>query len=62
MKLFVDQDTCIGCGLCVSMFEELFAMNDSGVSEPIVDTVKPEAEEDAAEACNCCPVSAITME
>ena len=62
MKVLVDKNTCIGCGLCASMFEEIFAMNDSGVSEPITELVASELEENAEEACSCCPVDAITTE
>ena len=28
MKAFVDQDTCIACGMCVSSCNEVFEFND----------------------------------
>ena len=28
MKAVVDQDTCIGCGLCPSICEEVFELQD----------------------------------
>ena len=33
MKAYVDQDTCIGCGLCASVCPEVFEMNDEGKAE-----------------------------
>lgn len=32
-EVYVDQDICIGCGLCVSMVPRMFRLNDAGVSE-----------------------------
>ena len=49
MKVFVDQDTCISCGMCVSACNEV-----------VVDVVPPELEEDAGQAAQNCPVEAIT--
>ena len=36
MKAVVDQETCIGCGLCPSVCPEVFKMNDDGKAEEIV--------------------------
>ena len=30
MKVRVDQEKCIGCGLCTSLAEAVFAFNDEG--------------------------------
>lgn len=59
MKAFVDQDTCIACGMCVSACNEVFEFNSDGKAESIVDLVPPELEEDARQAANNCPVDAI---
>jgi Ferredoxin len=59
MKAFVDQDTCIACGMCVSSCNDVFEFNDDGKAEAIVDLVPPELEEDARQAANNCPVNAI---
>jgi ferredoxin len=56
--LKVDQDKCIGCGLCASTSPENFAMNANGKSEAL----KNEADDAAKEAANNCPVGAITAE
>ncbi len=54
----VDQNTCIGCGLCASMCPEVFAMNLDGKSE-VVAQVNETGAKDASLAC---PVGAITIE
>lgn len=60
MKAIVDQDICIGCGLCCGLCEEVFRMNDQGNAEAYrpADGLQG-AVENAIEAC---PVSAIRWE
>ena len=59
MKVKVNQDACIGCGACLSIADDVFEMNDEGLSTAKVDTV-PEASEDAVrEAIESCPTGAI---
>ena len=59
MKAFVDEDTCIGCGLCAAIAPETFEM-DGDIAKVIEE---PVSDEDAAsEACESCPVDAITLE
>ena len=56
-KVYVDQEICIGCGLCVSIVPEVFRLNDAGVSE-----VKNQAgagEAKIQEAIDSCPVNCI---
>lgn len=59
MKAFVDQDTCISCGMCVSACNDVYEFNADGKAEATVDLVPPELEEDARQAANNCPVDAI---
>lgn len=56
-KVKVDPKKCIGCGLCASIAEKSFRMNDDGKAEAIV----PAGDSDAKvkEAMESCPVSAI---
>lgn len=61
MKAKVDQDTCIGCGLCTSICSEVFEMNDDGKAEAITE-VTENLKDDAEEAASSCPVDAITVE
>jgi ferredoxin len=61
MKVKVDQDVCIGCGLCPSIAANLFEMRDDGKAYTIVDEVPEESEDDAKDAEESCPVNAIEV-
>ena len=62
MKVKVNQDACIGCGACANVAEELFEINDKGVSTAKVETVSEDKVEKAKEAIETCPTGAITEE
>ncbi len=53
----VNQEKCIGCGLCTNMCPETFTMNEEGKSEVINDKLTDCSKEAAA----ACPVSAIEI-
>ena len=38
MRAYVDQELCIGCGLCTSIATDVFAMNADGKEEAVSDT------------------------
>lgn len=61
MKAFVDQDTCIGCGLCCGMCDAVFRMNDDGKAEAY-QAATEENQSDVQSAIDSCPVSAISWE
>lgn len=61
MKAFVDQDTCIGCGLCCSMCEAVFRLNDDGKAEAYAEATD-ENQGEVQSAIDSCPVSAISWE
>jgi len=56
-EVYVDQDICIGCGLCVSIVPEVFRLNDAGVSE--VQQQAGGSESKIQEAIDSCPVNCI---
>jgi ferredoxin len=56
-EVYVDQDVCIGCGLCASIAPEVFRLNDDGVSE--VFSQAGSNEEKIQEAIDSCPVNCI---
>ena len=62
MKAQVDQDLCIGCGVCPEVCPLVFEMDDNDLAQVTVDTVPPEAEEACQEAAEQCPVEAIKVE
>ncbi len=62
MKTYVDQDTCIACGLCVSTCSDVYQFNEEGKAASQVDVVPAEYEEDVRTAAEGCPTSAIEVE
>ncbi|HZK33122.1 MAG TPA: ferredoxin [Tissierellaceae bacterium] len=62
MRATVDRDACIGCELCVSICPEVFAMDDEQITIVIADPIPSDVEDDAKEAEDSCPTSAISIE
>lgn len=62
MKVKVNEDACIGCGACCAICDEVFEMNDEGLSSVIVDEVNEELEDNVKEAIESCPTGAIEEE
>ena len=62
MKARVDKDTCIGCELCTQICPDVFSMDDDGKSVAISGDIPKELEDDAVEARDACPVSAIDID
>ena len=58
MKVKVNEG-CIGCGACESIAEDLFKINDEGVSEPVSEVIPEDKVETAKEVIEACPVGAI---
>ena len=62
MKIKVNQDACIGCGACEQIDDELFKINDEGVSEEVSEEVSEDKVDNAKEAIETCPTGAIEEE
>lgn len=60
MKANVNQETCIGCGLCESICPAVFSMTGA-VAEVIATPVPSPNELACQEAVESCPVAAITI-
>lgn len=59
MKLRVNKDLCIGCGACQAVCPEAFEIEDDGLATVTVEEIKNEIMDDALDAKDGCPTSAI---
>ncbi len=59
MSVIVDQETCIGCGVCESVYPELFEMTDDGKAK--VKDFSGYEMALAQDAASQCPVNAISV-
>lgn len=70
MKVKVNKDSCIGCGACAAICDEVFEINDEGLSE-VKKTeenkdleftpVKEELQDEVRDAVDSCPTGAIEI-
>jgi ferredoxin len=61
MKVFVDADLCMGCGVCESIAPEIFLIGEDGIAKVMVDLVSPEMEDLVKQAVEECPEEAISI-
>ena len=45
MKAWVNEDTCIGCEVCVSVCSDVFSMNDNGKSVAITGDIPSDLQD-----------------
>ena len=70
MKARVKKDTCIGCGACTTIANNIFQIGDDGLAETInpeendlkIKTIPEEEKENVLDAYESCPVGAIDVE
>jgi len=60
MIVAIDEEKCIGCGVCTAMVPALFEMKEDKAIV-IGDTVSSELEASAQQAKESCPVDAISI-
>ncbi|MDD5341908.1 MAG: ferredoxin [Patescibacteria group bacterium] len=61
MKPTVDKEKCQGCGTCVALCPNVFALDDSGKSQVIAKGTCEEAGCDCQAAADSCPYQAISL-
>ncbi|MEW5899629.1 MAG: ferredoxin, partial [Bacillota bacterium] len=59
MRVQVDQDLCISCGTCIDLCPDVFSWNEDEKAQAIEEEIPEELENDAHEAVESCPTSAI---
>ena len=57
-EVWVDEDACISCGLCIENLPDVFRFSDSGKAESF-DPSGASEDEIQEEAIDVCPVSCI---
>ncbi|MBP7055618.1 MAG: ferredoxin [Candidatus Omnitrophica bacterium] len=60
MKVTIDADACVGCGLCASTCPEVYVM-EGDKAVVVGNSVPKEFEESAKKGAEDCPVTAITV-
>lgn len=61
MKIEIDRDGCISCGLCVETCPQVFRMADDGLAEVYAAPMPDEANA-VREAADGCPVRVIAVQ
>ncbi|MBU4299191.1 ferredoxin [Patescibacteria group bacterium] len=61
-KIIVDNDKCIGCGLCANLCPEVFEIDESNKSRVKAGADMEKNEKCAKESIQSCPVTAISNE
>ena len=59
MKVKVNKEACIGCGACIAICEDVFEMNEEGISTVKKEEVPNDLEEQVKDAIESCPTGAI---
>ena len=61
MKSKVDPDLCIACELCVEICPDVYSMGEDGYAHAIEEEIPQDHLEDAENARDSCPTSAIDL-
>jgi ferredoxin len=61
VRVHVDNEMCVGTGICEATAPDLFEVGDDGISHVLKDEVPAELVAAAREAAENCPTRALTL-
>ena len=59
MKVVVEKDLCISCGLCMNTCPDVFEWDENEKAKALPGQAPPEMEDSVKEAIDSCPTTAI---
>ncbi len=62
MKARIDEDLCIGCGICESDAPDVFSLDNGPIAKVIMDPIEAGFQNAALQAFEDCPEGAIELE
>ena len=62
MKVKVNRDSCIGCGACAAICDDVFEIDDEGLSTVKKEEVDDDKKQEVQDATDSCPTGAIEVE
>lgn len=62
MKVKVNRDSCIGCGACAAICDDVFEIDDEGLSVAKKEEVTEDKKQEVQDAQDSCPTGAIEVE
>jgi ferredoxin len=62
MKVTINRDACIGCGVCVNICPAVFELDDENIAVVKADPVPKDEEAAARDAAQSCAVEAIEIQ
>ncbi|MFZ3080738.1 MAG: ferredoxin [Bellilinea sp.] len=60
MKVNIDPDACMGCGVCETIVPELFSLGDEGYAVILLDPAPEQYRDLVQQAVDECPEEAIS--
>lgn len=61
MRVVVDADLCMGCGICEGICPDVFSLGGGTTAEVLLDPVPVKFEADVKDAAEQCPEEAISV-